>query len=245
MTDFYLYQIIHICEGQARFAKGHIAVMQEAVNRLYARPRKLPTQQWIKRLTQTIEQINAPHDTSSFIRMELHPNFELRLVDMGVSLYKGYDLRSIHPNAQTLVYELPEGQISSSAQQLTVELADLVAQREGYDVALQCDRYGQCQSCAGSPIMALKHNRIIAPPHPQHIERFIAMSAIKSLGMDYEERNFREDEIPSFEELFWIDHRGITSLAHCNGVPFLSFAAERIAHKMEELFCSAHPLKRK
>ena len=34
------------------------------------------------------------------------------------------------------------------------------------------------------------------------------------------------------DELFFTDHRGITSLSHCNGLPLMTFLAERIAEKL-------------
>ena len=35
------------------------------------------------------------------------------------------------------------------------------------------------------------------------------------------------------DELFFTDHRGITSLSHCNGLPLMTFLAERIAQALE------------
>lgn len=34
------------------------------------------------------------------------------------------------------------------------------------------------------------------------------------------------------DELFFTDHRGITSLSHCNGLPLMTFLAERIAREL-------------
>lgn len=39
--------------------------------------------------------------------------------------------------------------------------------------------------------------------------------------------------LPMFDELFYVDWRGVTSLAHCDGEPFMTLLSERIAEAME------------
>ena len=45
--------------------------------------------------------------------------------------------------------------------------------------------------------------------------------------------NEGEPEAMAIEELFFTDHRGITSLSHCDGQPLMTFLAERIAGALE------------
>ena len=42
--------------------------------------------------------------------------------------------------------------------------------------------------------------------------------------------------LPRLDELFYADHRGITSLGHCDSLPLMSLLAERLAAAIEALF---------
>lgn len=44
------------------------------------------------------------------------------------------------------------------------------------------------------------------------------------------------DFLTGADEVFWLDYRGITALAHCDGRPLMSIIAERIAVALEGIF---------
>ena len=44
------------------------------------------------------------------------------------------------------------------------------------------------------------------------------------------------DDLPRMDELFFIDHRGVTVLSRCDGQPYMAIFAERIAGALRGLF---------
>ncbi|MFQ7503703.1 MAG: hypothetical protein ACLRMJ_12500 [Alistipes finegoldii] len=44
------------------------------------------------------------------------------------------------------------------------------------------------------------------------------------------------DELPRFDELFYVDHRGVTALAHCDGHPCMAILAERSPNRSAGCF---------
>ena len=44
------------------------------------------------------------------------------------------------------------------------------------------------------------------------------------------------DDLPRMDELFFIDHRGVTALSRCDGQPYMAIFAERIAGALRGLF---------
>ena len=46
----------------------------------------------------------------------------------------------------------------------------------------------------------------------------------------------RRSDLPRIEELFYVDHRGITALAHCDGMPLMTLRAEQLAEALEQRF---------
>jgi len=47
---------------------------------------------------------------------------------------------------------------------------------------------------------------------------------------------YKSADLPRMDELFFIDHRGVTALAHCDGHPCMAILAERVAQSLGGLF---------
>ena len=62
----------------------------------------------------------------------------------------------------------------------------------------------------------------------------VALEAMRPLH-DPALRQIR-DALPRLDELFFIDHRGVTALSRCDGQPYMAIFAERIAGALRGLF---------
>lgn len=56
---------------------------------------------------------------------------------------------------------------------------------------------------------------------------------MQAVGLTFREEPFGTTDLRRIEELFFTDHRGITSLSRCDGQPLMTFLAERIAGALE------------
>lgn len=75
-----------------------------------------------------------------------------------------------------------------------------------------------------------------ATPAFRSVELETALHAIRAAGLTLREEPVRQTELDRYDELFYVDHRGVTALAHCDGTAYMSLAAERIAAAMERMF---------
>ena len=234
MTELYLYQTVHLARGRARNAEAHAARLDAASRELFGRG-YAPA-----RLAARIEALAAaeryPTGVSGFVRIELGADGEERLTPAGVSLYDGYALRSLQPEAVTLRYDLPLTEAPSSAREAAAQLARRMAERAGADVAVRCDREGILREADDAPLFAVAGHTVLAAPGTQSVERELAVRAVRAAGLELREEPFGCGELPRIDELFFADHRGITALARCDGQPLMSLIAERIALVMEGLF---------
>ena len=57
--------------------------------------------------------------------------------------------------------------------------------------------------------------------------------ADRRAGFEVVEEPLPRRMLPMFDELFYVDWRGVTSLAHCDGEPFMTLLSERVAEAME------------
>ncbi|MCI7309065.1 aminotransferase class IV [Alistipes senegalensis] len=234
MTELYLYQTVHLARGRARNAEAHAARLDAASCELFGRG-YAPA-----RLAARIEALAAaeryPTGVSGFVRIELGADGEERLTPAGVSLYDGYALRSLQPEAVTLRYDLPLTEAPTSAREAAAQLARRMAERAGADVAVRCDREGILREADDAPLFAVAGHTVLAAPGTQSVERELAVRAVRAAGLELREEPFGCGELPRIDELFFADHRGITALARCDGQPLMSLIAERIALVMEGLF---------
>ena len=234
MTELYLYQTVHLARGRARNAEAHAARLDAASRELFGRG-YAPA-----RLAARIEALAAaeryPTGVSGFVRIELGADGEERLTPAGVSLYDGYALRSLQPEAVTLRYDLPLTEAPTSAREAAAQLARRMAERAGADVAVRCDREGILCEADDAPLFAVAGHTVLAAPGTQSVERELAVRAVRAAGLELREESFGCGELPRIDELFFADHRGITALARCDGQPLMSLIAERIALVMEGLF---------
>lgn len=234
MTELYLYQTVHLARGHARNAEAHAARLDAASRELFGRG-YAPA-----RLAARIEALAAaeryPTGVSGFVRIELGADGEERLTPAGVSLYDGYALRSLQPEAVTLRYDLPLTEAPTSAREAAAQLARRMAERAGADVAVRCDREGILREADDAPLFAVAGHTVLAAPGTQSVERELAVRAVRAAGLELREEPFGCGELPRIDELFFADHRGITALARCDGQPLMSLIAERIALVMEGLF---------
>ena len=234
MTELYLYQTVHLARGRARNAEAHAARLDAASRELFGRG-SAPA-----RLAARIEALAAaeryPTGVSGFVRIELGADGEERLTPAGVSLYDGYALRSLQPEAVTLRYDLPLTEAPTSAREAAAQLARHMAERAGADVAVRCDREGILREADDAPLFAVAGHTVLAAPGTQSVERELTVRAVRAAGLELREEPFGCGELPRIDELFFADHRGITALARCDGQPLMSLIAERIALVMEGLF---------
>ena len=234
MTELYLYQTVHLARGRARNAEAHAARLDAASRELFGRG-YAPA-----RLAARIEALAAaeryPTGVSGFVRIELGADGEERLTPAGVSLYDGYALRSLQPEAVTLRYDLPLTEAPTSAREAAAQLARRMAERAGADVAVRCDREGILREADDAPLFAVAGHTVLAAPGTQSVERELAVRAVRAAGLELREEPFGCGELPRIDELFFADHRGITALARCDGQPLRSLIAERIALVMEGMF---------
>lgn len=234
MTELYLYQTVHLARGRARNAEAHAARLDAASRELFGRG-YAPA-----RLAARIEALAAaeryPTGVSGFVRIELGADGEERLTPAGVSLYDGYALRSLQPEAVTLRYDLPLTEAPTSAREAAAQLARRMAERAGADVAVRCDREGILREADDAPLFAVAGHTVLAAPGTQSVERELAVRAVRAAGLELREEPFGCGELLRIDELFFADHRGITALARCDGQPLMSLIAERIALVMEGLF---------
>ena len=225
MQEVYLYQTVHILGGRSLHLPAHLAVLDRWSRELFGRPAGF-RQQSLARQIEALAAQTAPADCdlSQFVRIVVPASGDpaFRLESAGISLYRGYDLRSLMPDAVTLQYDMPFPEAPTSAREAAAGLARPQARLHDASVAVRCDRDGIVRTADDAPLFAVRGKTAFVSPAEACVE--------------LEERPVMRDELPRFDELFYVDHRGVTALAHCDGHPCMAILAERVAQSLGGLF---------
>lgn len=142
MREVYLYQTVHILDGESLCLREHLAVLDRWSRTLFGCPGPQDAREVGTAIAAVAGREAPGSDRSKFVRLVLPASGSLRLEFEGVSLYRGYDLRSLMPEAVTLQYEPPLFDAPTSAREAAVELARQYAGLQGASVAVRCDRNG-------------------------------------------------------------------------------------------------------
>ena len=236
MREVYLYQTVHVLDGECLCLREHLAVLDRWSRTLFGCPGPQDAREVGTAVAAVVGREAPGSDRSKFVRLVLPASGSLRLEFEGVSLYRGYDLRSLMPEAVTLQYEPPLFDAPTSAREAAVELARQYAGLQGASVAVRCDRNGTLMAADEAALFAIRGRRVYAPPGEASIGRSLAVRSIRAAGLELAASPVGRDDLPRMDELFFIDHRGVTALSRCDGQPYMAIFAERIAGALRGLF---------
>ena len=228
-----LYQIVHCRHNRPRCLEEHLALLAREYHALWGVRPTLLVEQFRGQLTQLLHRERYSSAVSSFVRIDLNREGNIVFTPLGSSLYDGYALRSIRPNACTLPYEIPFDRPYTSAAEAAYALAEECARSQGFEAAVRCDREGVCYAVGAAQLFAIGGGVLYTSLAPYSVEAKIITLAAERLRLRLDIHPLKREELQRYEELFTVDHRGITSLAHCDGHPFMALRTERLAEAME------------
>lgn len=236
MTGVYLYQTVHILDGNCRFLPEHLSLLDSWSRRIFSFRFSYDTASIASAIEHEAARQAPPCcDRSLFVRISLCESGETSCQYAGVSLYRGYALRSLRPNAVCFTYDPPLFEAPTSVYEAAEKLARQQARLAGAHTALRCNREGIALTADSAPLFAVKGSTVYTSPALQSVERSLAFEIIGRAGLELIEQPVSREQLPFFDELFFFDHRGITALGHCNGQPYMDIVANRIGRTAEKI----------
>ena len=250
MTDLHLYQTLHLFRGRVRLLDRHVALLDRCSRDLFGRGYAPDLRQLERRILAAAAPLHAG-DGSLFVRLVVTDAGQERIVPLERSYYEGYALRSLMPAAVSLPCDLPLDGYPTPAREAAAAAARCLAARAGCDTALLYGSDGSYHSAEGSPVAAVHDYTVWLAPErtsqpipetdhrleaPRSVEYELLAAAAQAAGLRVEERPFGPADRKSFDELFWLDYRGITALSQLDGRPLMSLLAERVAEALEKRF---------
>ena len=157
----------------------------------------------------------------------------------------GYSLSPMRPKAVSYEYDIPFGGFPTGLQLSAAALFDTLAlSHHGATRSVRRDG-DRLLSCGDAPLFGIRGKTLFTAPLTEgavdSIERRMIIAAVtnnhekmqKPLRLDFLEEAVPHSELTDFDELFFADAAGITSLSECDGAKFMSLLAPRLVAAMK------------
>lgn len=224
----YLYQRMRTIDGRALHLDAHLVVLGEGAGALFGQTERLPKERIAAEIAELLR-LNGYPAGGAVVTLRLYADGTRLLLADGVSLYREYALRSLHPTATIVPCTCYHAEWPTSARYETVRWARTEARRRGARVALWCDADGVLQRADDAPLFAVRDDVIHTSCDSVEIEQQLVLGAARAAGIRVVERPIEAALIDRYDELFAFDCEGVSAIASCGERLYLSLVAERIA----------------
>lgn len=238
----FVYQRIHTLNGKALHLADHLRIAAHAFEQIYGSRPELDERDIAARIAENLRLNRTPAHTGVTVLLRLVPVEEGGGYDLAIEyerflLEAGYFHSALRPKAVTFEYSIPFYGFPTGFQLSARALFDALAlSRHGAtrSVRREGDRL---LSCGDAPLFAIRGRVLFTPPLNEgamdSVERGLVIEAAAKSRLFVREEQIIHPELKSFDELFFADAAGITSLAECDCAKFMSLAAPRIASAMQ------------
>lgn len=234
----YIFQNIHTLGGKPRHTAAHVDLLHRTARRLFGLDLRLTADELRRRIVRLTEVSRVPARVSVRAIVRLYATGSIEIICDEPSIYAGYVMRSLRPDALCLNMAPPLPSLPTSAAEQTRQLADTIARARGAHTAILADASGNVVSESAQPIFAVKGYTVVTPPvapADESVERRMVREAMRGTDLTFAERPLTVAELAAADELFTADYRGITSVARIGRKPYMSIIAELVAGRIEEV----------
>ncbi len=225
MKELALYQIVHTLEGRIFHLEAHLKLLFEAYYQIFGRGAKLEQDAVEAQILAVLRRSRCPKGVSLFVKLTLLPDGSLSATEHERSLYRGYTMRCLSPRAATVECTMPYIDFPTAARDTLIGVATASARKRQGDVALCCHN-GVAEMIAGAQIFGVSPtDGLVTAAESLSVEHALAKQIASSAEIRITERPILVEELGELEELFFVDHYGVTSIKSCNGQYYMSIVA--------------------
>lgn len=239
----YVRQDMRVRDHRPLHIAAHISLLCRAFERVYGRRVVLSPAMVAAWCADMLAQNRYPSKGSCRVTAILVPaerGADLVLIGGEILLDEGYSVRPVRPSASVDCYELGFGELPTSAAFEAAEAALLRARNrnlaQGSHVVLRADDEGIILSAGTAPLFAVEGRTIVTTPlaygAPDTIERQLTMDAITHTEIALREDVVAADALDRYDELFFADYRGLTSIEQIGSTNYMSLVVDRIVRSM-------------
>lgn len=201
---------------------------------VYFRPLRLNHIEIFNEIVALLRAKSAPTEVSVYVELRIDIEYRTELIISEISIYNGYELRSISPTAQAVTFNSPFGLRFTSVRREVISFAGDIANNLGGEVVIECGSNGVVNSAAGGALFGITSRTLYSSNAIQCVERQMVIESAKNCDLKVVECEITKKELTSFDELFYVNHYGVTSISRYDRRTYTSIISGKIASGMTQ-----------
>lgn len=226
----YVYQTLHTLGYKALHTGEHLRLANLHGEALFGRSVPLLPVQLQRLVSKLLDSLRYPRMVSCFVELRLYASGTTCLSAGETGLAAGYLFRPVYPDAVTLPFYAPP--IPCSATREAIRTAGWTARAQKASSWVGLDTGGGVACCDGQPFFGVENRTVFTPRVEDSVDYTLAWHAIRNAGYRLVTEALTADRLARFDEIFYVDHRGVTALRQLDGRLLMHILAERIAQKL-------------
>lgn len=230
----YVYQHIHTLDYAPYNLPQHIKIISQASEALFEEQFEYSEQEVAKQIATLLGAARLSRKVSICITLKQYASGDVTIEYDEPSIYSGYVMRSLRPEATCLRMQIPLESYPTSASVEACNLAEAIAQGRGYHTAIIIDTEDTIRCDTSHPIAIVKEMTLYIANTSLSVERDMLEQATRKAGYKVEYRTLKRADLATADEVLVMNWQGITAMQQVNGKPYMSIIAENIARNLEE-----------
>ncbi len=230
----YVYQRVHALAGRMLHLPEHLDIAARTFRYIYGTQPDLDEKAVAAQIAEVLRANRYPAHGSSTALLCLFPRQEghdLLIMCERLLIEKGYTVSSLRPAAVSYEYGIPYGGFPTGFQLSAARMHDMLALEHGATRSVRREG-NDLISCGDAPLFGIRRKTLFTAPLTagavDSVERRLIIAAAAKTRMDFLEEAVPRSELRDFDELFYADAAGITSLSECDGAKFMSLLVSRL-----------------
>lgn len=230
----YVYQHIHTLDYAPYNLPQHIKIISQASEALFEEQFEYNEKEVAKQIATLLGAARLSRKVSICITLKQYASGDVTIEYDEPSIYSGYVMRSLRPEATCLRMQIPLESYPTSASVEACNLAEAIAQGRGYHTAIIIDADDTIRCDTSHPIALVKEMTLYIANTSLSVERDMLEQATRKAGYKVEYRTLKRADLATADEVLVMNWQGITAMQQVNGKPYMSIIAENIARNLEE-----------
>ena len=230
----YVYQHIHTLAHKARHSSENLRIVNETASRLWGLQCDITRRELEQEIEQLLIANHISRNTSVEVTLKLYSTADYTLEVGESSIYSGYVVRSLRPEASLIATSAPLTDYPTSAMVATRAMIKEMASARDLHHLIMATPDGKIIADAAEPLFIVKGHKVTLPVVAMpSVEQSLIERASISLGFEVEQKQLTVEMLQDAEEVAIASWQGITAINHIDSKPYMSIIAERIVAQME------------
>ena len=228
----YVYQDIRTEGHRPLNLPRHIFYLQDAARELFGTVPDIDERTLEASVSSLLKENDYPSAMPSHITLRHYLSGQTVIAARETSPYRRMTMRTIFPAAAVIDYDIPFSAQPSSVREAARGTAALRAAAAGAGTVLQRTSSGCIAAADDARPFAVVGREIIMPDTLPSVWSEIAVAAVRKAGFAPVTETITDELLARADELFYVDHRGLTAVSRCGGRAYMHIIAERVGENL-------------